>query len=137
MYLSLFFVIIMAHNLWPLGSSGNNPFISGPQILGQCAGQNNRSLANNEHVGDSTCRDDADHSAACPKYADNACASTSAIHRLAGELVYEVHKSCSPFNFGNELDCFGLDMNQGDEKVHFDVCKVMIPSSNLTKSKLF
>ena len=94
-------------------------------------------LANNEHVGDSTCRDDADHSAACPKYADNACASTSAIHRLAGELVYEVHKSCSPFNFGNELDCFGLDMNQGDEKVHFDVCKVMIPGSNLIKSKLF
>ena len=44
---------------------------------------------------------------------------------LAGELVYEVHKTCSPFNFGGQqLDCFGLDMNQGDERVHFDVCKV-------------
>ena len=93
--------------------------------------------ANNEHIGHPNCRDNANHSESCPKYADNACASTSAVHQLAGELVYEVHKSCSPFNFGNELDCFGLDMNQGDEKVHFDVCKVNIVSSNLTKNKTF
>ena len=89
---------------------------------------------NNEHIGHPNCRDAANHSEPCPKYADNACASTSAVHQLAGELVYEVHKSCSPFNFGNDqdLDCFGLDMNQGDEKVHFDVCKVKTPGSNLT-----
>lgn len=90
---------------------------------------------NNENIGHPNCRDAANHSESCPKYADNACASTSAVHRLtAGELAYEVHKSCSPFNFGNDrdLDCFGLDMNQGDEKVHFDVCKVNDLDSNLT-----
>jgi hypothetical protein len=87
-------------------------------------------LANNEHVGNSNCRDNANHSESCPNYADNACASTSAVHQLAGELAYEVHKSCSPFNFGNELDCFGLDMNQGDDKIHFDVCKELCDNND-------
>ena len=80
-------------------------------------------------IGHKGCKDDTNHSRACPSYATNTCISTSNVHEKSNsasmhegaEEVEEVYKACSPFA---ELEhCFHLDSGSSNGDLHLDVCK--------------
>ena len=56
-------------------------------------------------------------------YLDASCASSSAVHLIEGSVYEDVHKSCSPFDFG-EAPEYGHDYQNGTDIAHYDVAKV-------------
>ena len=56
-------------------------------------------------------------------FLDASCAGSSAVHLIDGAEYEDVHKSCSPFDFG-EAPSYGHDYQNGTDLAHYDVSKV-------------